>query len=70
MTWWQALLVTSAGNIVFFCLQVWYFHWKQRQHSPRDLAKEGERTLKFEMMWKDYKERKHINGGEWKRSFT
>lgn len=60
MTAWQTLLVTCGGNIFFFLLQMAYFRWKQDQSATK---RDGERALKFEMMWKDFKERKHINGG-------
>ena len=66
MNAWQSLLVTCGGNVFFFLLQMAYFRYKKRSadqlHLTKDTKKEGEHALKFELMWKDFKERKKING--------
>jgi hypothetical protein len=40
MTIWAQLLVISGGNVVFFALQVWFFHWRSRAGVPAELRKE------------------------------
>lgn len=42
MSVWQNLIVLAAGNLFFFLLQVWFFHWRKREEAPDELHKEVE----------------------------